>query len=208
LLKRLGSGAASIASKIEGKKEKQVVKDWTNNIKIGNEVFEIKNEKGKKRAILHWDKLRNVKDISGEVLYKNLKGVIILNGKFTLLENEKLNLILPLVKKLDIDNALSRKINGKKSFAVKNELSKIIELMPDLLSPCIWKKGKKEIGFICLTGDGRGTYHISCSRGFNTALNESLASLETLIDEMEDDVSLDDKNTVNQTYRRLSDMFE
>ncbi|GMO48786.1 MAG: ATP-dependent RNA helicase [Termitinemataceae bacterium] len=208
LLKRLGSTDEYIkdGTKHEAqKREKQT--DFTNGIKIGSETFEVKHEKGKKHVILPWHQLRNVLSEIGEESYKNLKGIITINKKFTMLENEKLTLILSLAKKLDIDNALNRKPTGKKNFDINTELDKIIALLPSLLEPELYKKNKKEIGFRSLATNAAGRYRIGCSRGFHTALNESLSSLETLIDELTDDVSLDDKNLVNQTYRRLSDLL-
>jgi hypothetical protein len=61
------------------------------------------------------------------------------------------------------------------------------------------------LGFICLFNDGGGNYRFKCSRGFHTSLNESLASLESLIDEMSGEVDVEKKRIVNQCYRRLSD---
>jgi hypothetical protein len=66
---------------------------------------------------------------------------------------------------------------------------------------------RKELGFIALFTGGQGAYWFRCSRGFHTALNESAASLEALIDELGDDVDLSVKHEVNQTYRRLADLL-
>jgi hypothetical protein len=77
--------------------------------------------------------------------------------------------------------------------------------MDSLVKPAIWKKGSKELGFLGLFTDNGGNYWLRCSRGFYTSLNESLASLETLIDEMGDDIDIGIKHIVNQTYRRLAD---
>ena len=52
--------------------------------------------------------------------------------------------------------------------------------------------------------DGAGSYWFKCSRGFHTALNESLSSLESLIDELSENVDPERKEIVNQLYRRLS----
>ncbi|MCL1931981.1 MAG: ATP-dependent RNA helicase, partial [Treponema sp.] len=50
-------------------------RDFTNNIKIASEVFEIKTVKGKKTAILPWEKLALIRDsIPAETVYKGLKG--------------------------------------------------------------------------------------------------------------------------------------
>jgi hypothetical protein len=76
--------------------------------------------------------------------------------------------------------------------------------MDSLVKPARWKKNSKELGFLGLFTDGEGNYWLRCLRGFHTSLNESLASLEALIDEMGDDVDVEMKHVVNQAYRRLA----
>jgi hypothetical protein len=69
------------------------------------------------------------------------------------------------------------------------------------------KDKSKELGFICLFTDGAGQYWFKCSRGFHTALNESIASLEALIDETADTLDASSKETVNTLYRKLNSFF-
>jgi hypothetical protein len=57
-----------------------------------------------------------------------------------------------------------------------------------------------------LHADGGGSYWFRSSRGFHTSLNESLASLESLIDEL-GDADIEIKRAVNSCYRRLSNML-
>jgi len=183
-------------------------RDFTSHIKIGGEVFEIETVKGKKQARLPWEKLKTVMDgINPETtaMYKNLRGIIILEGSYTLLGGEKLRLILSLAPALRIDGAHERKWPGKANFNSGSNLDALLKLLPDLVSPALLKPGKKELGFASLYTDGAGNYWVRCSRGFHTSLNESLASVEALIDELGDDVDIEKKHIVNQTYRRLSD---
>jgi hypothetical protein len=142
-------------------------------------------------------------------MYKNLRGVIILGDNYTLLEGEKLKLILSLAPALEIEEALNRKWYGKKSFNSSTEPDALLTVLPNLVKPGILKgdrgRGKKELGFLCLFTNGEGDYWTKCSRRFFTSLNESLASVETLIDELAGHVDADKKRLVNQCYRRLSD---
>ena len=68
-------------------------------------------------------------------------------------------------------------------------------------------KKTKEYAFLALFTDGRGTYWFKMSRGFATALNESLSSLETLVDE-NIDFSVDGKERINEVYRLLNGLYE
>jgi hypothetical protein len=197
----------------EGRIERKVrpvlqARDFTNNIKIASEIFEITTIKGKKTAILPWEKLAPIRDsIPSETVYKGLKGCITINGVYTLLAGEKLKLILSLAPTLDPENALRREWPRKENFTASENLAALLPFMDSLLRPAQWKKNSKELGFIALFTDGAGNYWLRCSRGFHTSLNESLASLEALIDEMDDNVDIGLKHVVNQTYRRLSDYF-
>jgi hypothetical protein len=183
-------------------------RDFTNNIKIGSEVFEIETVKGKKQVNLPWEKVKKVIDQIGPEtasMYKSLRGVVILDSQYRLLGGEKLRLILSLLPSLEMEDAPDKNRSRRESFNSSTNLDGLLASLPNLLKPAIRKQGKKDLGFICLFTDGNGNYRFGCSRGFNTGLNESLASVETLIDELGDDVDLEKKNIVNQTYRRLAD---
>ena len=184
-------------------------RDFTNNIKIAGEVFEIKTIKGKKTAILPWEKLAAIRHtVSADTVYRGMKGCVIFNGHYALLAGEKLALILSLAPTLDPENAVGREWPRKKNFNSGKDLAELLGYMDSLAKPALWKKDSKELGFLGLFSDGEGSYWLRCSRGFHTSLNESLASLEALIDEMGDSADTGMKQAVNQCYRRLSDYLK
>jgi len=183
-------------------------RDFTNNIKIGSEVFEIETVKGKKQVKLPWEKLKKVLSyINPETaaMYKGLRGIITLDDKYSLLSGEKLALILSLATTLETETAPGRSGTQKVNYNSGSGLDELLAILPGLVKPALWRKGKKELGFTSLFSDGNGNYWVRCSRGFHTSLNESLSSLETLMDELGEDVDIEKKHIVNQTYRRLSD---
>ncbi|GHV73687.1 ATP-dependent helicase HrpA [Spirochaetia bacterium] len=201
-------GGKGAGSKSDFPREKLKARDFTNNIKIGNEVFAIETIKGKKTVRLAWEQLSKVKNDIGNAAgsgYKGLRGEIILEGRYTLLGGEKLALILSLVPSLDIDGAVARKWPRKARFNSADNLPALLEELPLILAPSLWRPGKKDLGFLCLLTDSKGNYWFTCSRGFHTSLNESLASVETLIDELGDRADADSKGRVNRIFRRLSD---
>jgi HrpA-like RNA helicase len=189
-----------------GLPEKRLKKarDFTNAIKVGDEVFDIETRKGKKMVKLPWERLSRVKEPTSDAIYKGLKGTVIVDGGYTLLAGEKLSLILSLAPFLDVEGAMTRVWPRKEQFNVRENPGEILSRLPDLVSPAIWRQGKKELGFICLFTDGSGNYWFRCSRGFTTSLNESMAALESLIDDLGDGADAETKAVVNQTYRRLS----
>jgi len=204
---RPGLFSGDTDGKFADRPEKQKkMRDFTNNIKISGEVFEIANVKGKKTVILPWEKLERIKNnLSGERIHKSIKGKITVKNQYNLLAGEKLSLILSLAPVLDADGAFSRKIPHKQNFDSRENLSALINQLENLAKPVVWKKNSKDLGFLALFTDGEGNYWFRASRGFYTCLNESLSSLESLIDELGEEVDLEQKHIVNQCYRRLSD---
>jgi hypothetical protein len=218
LTSRLSPARAAAERRVKDPVKIPKVRDFTNHIKIGSEVFEIETVKGKKQVKLPWEKLKLVMDyIKPETasMYKGLRGIVVLEGKYTLLVGEKLQLILSLVPTLGIEGAPERYWFKREQFNSSSNLDELLTALPNLVRPALWKQRdkslkdkplrKKELGFLSLFTDGEGNYRLKCSRGFHTSLNESLASMETLIDELGDDVGVEKKHIVNQCYRRLSD---
>jgi ATP-dependent helicase HrpA len=204
---RPGLFSSNADGKFADRPERQKkTRDFTNNIKISGEVFEIATVKGKKTVILPWEKLERIKsNLSNEKGFKHIKGKITVKNQYNLLAGEKLSLLLSLAPVLDVDGAFSRKLPRKENFNSHEKLSALIKHLDDLAKPIIWKKNSKELGFLGLFTDGDGNYWFRASRGFYTCLNESLSSLESLIDELGEEVDLEQKHVVNQCYRRLSD---
>jgi hypothetical protein len=184
-------------------------KDNENELRLGYEIFPINLIKGKKIVLLPWEQLSKVKGILAEEkeAYRGqlskLRGTIIFESHYRLLEGEKLSFILSLTPSLSLDGVLDKNWSRKKNFHV-SQLEELLSCLPMTVSPGLWKKGKKDLGFISLVTDGVGNYWFNCSRGFHASLNESLYSVETLISEIGETDKPEVKQIVNQTYRRLS----
>ncbi|MCL1814866.1 MAG: ATP-dependent RNA helicase [Treponema sp.] len=187
-------------------------RDFTSNINLGGEIFSIETIKGKKHVILPWEKLRHLKNSSPAIdpdQFRKLRGVITLRDH-TLLAGEKLSLILTLLPELEPDGAFNRRWKRKTTFysGEAESLAELISELPLILLPAVpGKKQNRELGFIALFTSLKGGYWFRCSRGFHTALNESMASLEALIDELGEEVDIAVKHEVNQSYRRLADLL-
>ncbi|MDR0526631.1 MAG: ATP-dependent RNA helicase [Spirochaetaceae bacterium] len=199
-LTKLGMGK-SVSKR---KKQSVVISNWAETIKIGGEVFQISTVKGKKIAKLPWERLKKALESHADVLFKGLRGEIILNDDSTLLSGEKLNFILKVAPTLFIDGVLEHKLPKQKQFNSDKHINSLLETLPFLLAPVRFEKQKKERAFLCLKTGSSGVYYLRYLKNLHKAINESLASLETLIDEMQDNVDLDKKHIVNTAYRRLS----
>jgi ATP-dependent helicase HrpA len=186
-------------------------RDFTNKIKIASEVFDLAIDKKKKKlAELDWERLRKVRDQVDRdslALYKGLKGVVLFRSQ-RLLEGERLDLILKVAPWLDIEGDLAKEWPRRKNFEVREELGALIAALDHVMQVSKARDKTKELGFVALFTDSEGTYWFRCSRGFHTALNESAASLEALIDELGEDTTDEDREKVSSLYRKLSSFFE
>jgi ATP-dependent helicase HrpA len=186
-------------------------RDFTNKIKIASEVFDLAVDKKKKKLVeLEWPRLRKVReelDRDSLSLYRGLKGVVLL-GRQRLLDGEKLDLILKVAPWLDLEADLGREWPRKRNYNVHEELPELIAALGHVMQVSRARDKTGELGFVALFTDSEGAYWFRCSRGFHTALNESVASLECLVDELGEDTSDEDREKVSALYRKLSAFFE
>ena len=183
-----------------------------NSLSLGDFLFEVSKIKGKKVALLpieHFS-LAVLQEKDKEKLNAcgNLKGKIITRDKGVLLEGEKLSLMINIIKNLEISPIAEKKWNRKMNANINNPIEKeqIIDSLDWVLRTAIAKQKNKEYGFITLFTDSKGNYWYKVSRGFSTALAESHASLETLIEE-NIDFTEEDKNKINESLRKVNKFY-
>ncbi|AEE16827.1 helicase-related protein [Treponema brennaborense] len=183
------------------------------SIRIGGTDFAVEKIKGKKNVILPFAQLQNAlaneRDESRLAQTGGLRAKIKING-YELLAGEKAELVFRLAKALDLtpldDKDWNRKLNVQLSR--EGDAAQLIRALDLILKTATAKTKSKELGFICLFTDGHGSYWFKVSRGFATALNESLSSLETLIDETAGTLDDTQKTKLNAIYRKLNDLYE
>lgn len=199
-------------------------RDFTDKIKIGGEIFDLERTGGKKKkVILEWKAfLRARSDLkrdSGQA-YRGLLGEIRF-GKFSLLDGEKLETIIRVKDWIDIEQDLGRDwpksvnfeiaaIDSNHSSADNKAVFEALVRNLDHVLQIAPPKGKdRRLGFIALFTDGAGVFWFRVSKGFHTALNESIASLESLADlAINADLSSEAKERIGTLYRKLSQFFE
>ena len=134
---------------------------------------------------------------------------------FSVVPRSKVKLVAKMLKAIHAQE--SKKAAREKAKAVVAELNihegdsirTLIKNVEFIMRITVAKSASKEYGFICLFTDGSGTYWFKVSRGFATAINESISSLEKLIDDAEGK-NLDEaeKEKINIIYRLLNGMYE
>ena len=115
--------------------------------------------------------------------------------------------ILQIVPKLGfLDRIVDRWPKGA-HFEYVRDSFQIVRYIPYLLQPCRKTKSKRKLGFLTLLTDGNGEYWYSVYRDFLQSLEESISSLEALIDEDINILSDEQEKTVNEAYRRMTTML-
>jgi hypothetical protein len=195
----------------EGARGLRVDRDFTNNLKIGSEVFALAADKKKKKVVnLEWAKLKKVReeiDKDDLARYRDMKGTVLF-GRLQLLPAEKLDVILKIAPWLDLDRDLKRNWPRKRNFDSKEGIHDLLSSLEHVLQVSVAKEKSSELGFVALFTDTEGNYWFRCSRGFHTALNESIASLEALADELGELATAAEKEAVSALYRKLTSFFE
>lgn len=185
---------------------------------LGTEIFGTKKIKGKKTALLDIDKL--LRAVPSETDEKKLKiagamtAKVIMRDGGSLLEGEKLSLIISLVKELELnpirEDSWNRKanINLYDSEGQENAKRQVLSAASLILKVALAKQKNKEYGFITLYTDGKGNYWLKSTRGFSTALNESLSSLETLIEEPDINWTDEEKEIISRQLGKLNGLYK
>ena len=188
------------------------IKNIEDALSLGGFLFETKKIKGKKTAILPYEyfltAIRGETDQNKLKACSNLKGIITTKDHGTIMDGEKLGLIIPVVSSIDLNPIPEKKWNRKMNASIHDPVGKeqIIFSLDWILRTAIAKQKNREYGFICLFTNGNGDYWYKVSRGFMTALTETHASLETLIEE-ETDFSYDETNKINEALRIVNSIY-
>ncbi|HKL85054.1 MAG TPA: ATP-dependent RNA helicase [Treponemataceae bacterium] len=185
--------------------------DRQDGLVFGGEFFPLSKVKGKKQLTLPIEQFKKALasvDLSGSYTTQiaGLRGKILIDSH-ELLSGEKMELILRIATTFNLDRVNEKDWPRKENFIYSERPVELIENLRWIFKVTVAKQKSKELGFICLFTDGKGQYWFKCSRGFHTALNETIASLEALIDELPDDISAESKEIVNSIYRKLNSFF-
>jgi len=179
--------------------------------------------KGKKQLILPWEQFRKTieqlrAEISGEEHSESfsngaLEQLKALRAKVTfgdceLLSGEKFGLILSIATAFPLEpiNA-ETPFQRSKNFSLPEDTAALLDQLPLLFRITAAKQKSKQLGFITLFNDGNGMFWLKTSRGFHTAVHETLASLQQLIDS--EGALFDEAQTaaVNSLYSKIAKLI-
>lgn len=182
---------------------------------FGGTSFRLEKVKGKKILMLPWSqfktaaKIENNENLLAQI--GGLKGKVLMPSGYKLFEGEKMEIIIKVAKYLNLEPVQENKWNRKFNVNIyeNDGMKQLINSLEWIMRVTVAKSASKELGFICLFTDGNGWYWYKVSRGFTTALNESLSSLEKLIDDTSDsNLDPSSKEKINILYRVLNSLYE
>jgi len=200
----------SFMGKKLGTKERAKERDYTSFVKIGSEKFEIQlDNKKRKMVVLPLEKIQHAlsgADILSIQYFRGLRGKVMINES-DLLDGMSLSRILSIIPKIQTTRILEDWPRGAHFEYVRDSFH-IMRYISHLLEPCRKKKNGKKLGFFTLLTDGEGGYWFSAYRDFLQSLEESVSSLEALIDEQVSVLSREQEEILNRTYRRVVELLE
>lgn len=186
-------------------------KDTTWTIRISGQEFALKPYKGKKKiAVLPWE---NIKKILSRIepddfhRYRNIRSKVIFNGK-ELLSGEKLGNTFRILKYINPEHDFVNKWKSNKNYFTPENTIDICRQANLIVKISSMRKKKSLLGFIALITDGEGRYWMRCIKSFNSAVSQSLSSLEMFIDQLGDDIPDSCLEQINSIYRKLSEFYE
>lgn len=183
------------------------------SVRINNYDFPVRQQKGSKNIVeLPWSDLKScmrkgVANLPQEI--GNRKAVVLYEGN-EIFFREKIGVILSHIRFFDLDKDIIRNWPGRKQYTLTNDdvFTQLCTNLYLLMKPAGLKKKSKNLGFISLKSSGTGTFYFSVQGYYFTALGESLASLEELLEELPEHKDTDAEQAVNESYRRLIHMYE
>jgi RNA helicase HrpA len=196
---------------IAREKEKAETRDFTNQMKLGQEVFPVRVIKGgRKMVVMEWEKLKPVLQqlAPGSFpSFKNLHGVVMWDGR-EIFYGMKLSVILSLAPYLHMEEGVWESWPAGRQFRFSRDGRELCSYLPRLLSLCPLKGTSKRLGFLTLYADWKGNYWFKSEKSLLTARQETLASLEALADEPEELLHAEDRETTARFYHLISEMLE
>ncbi len=186
-------------------------RDFTTQMKLGQETFAIKVIKGgRKMVMLEWEKLRGVLQqlAPGSLpFFKNMYGTILWNGH-EIFYGMKLSIILSLAPYLHTEEGIWEDWPRGKRFAFARDGRELCRHLPRLLCLCPLKGASRRLGFLTLYTDWKGNYWFKSEKSLLTARQETLGSLESIADEPEELLHPEDRETAAHLYHLISEMLE
>ena len=186
-------------------------RETTWQITIGRRIFELKPYKGKKKiAVLPWEDIAGIAGTEGLTMpstYAGIKGTIVHSGH-DIGFGESLPNLIRMARVIDPGRDIAFQWPRKKNFDSFGGRADLVKSLGYILKLARLKKGGKTLGFLSLHTDDAGRYWYKPGKTFLGTLETSLASLESLVDELAEEENAGLVDAANRAYRRLTAVME
>lgn len=191
----------------EGQRTSQ--KDSTWQVYLGGKIYPLTRVKGNKKLLeISYEECRRLMknpNFSPTPHSLNLR-VVLLHGRYRLLEGERLSSLFGILRYLNPDrDLLPPGARSSKFHTGGPELAKGIDLVGKLVP---MKKKDRSLGFLTLYSNGTGSYWFKVSASIIAMVSESLASLEAMADDPALNIDQKVQERINRKYRWLSGLLE
>ncbi len=188
------------------KERKDSRRDTTWQVTVDGKRFTLKPHKGKKKTVVcPWE---DVVEIAGNRMVSlpdsqaNMRATVLFRGQ-ELLAGERFGTVLNLAPYIRLPDDIIDNWPRKRTFQSDLHADEIVRELPCILKFAKLKKSGRSLGVIALKTGEPGVYYFKPMRRYSQAVEESLASLEYLIDEIEDR-----SGTASEAYRFLTRVYE
>lgn len=187
-------------------------RETTWQIQIGGSAFNLVPYKGKKKiAVLPWKDLSRLyvkgrrPSVQGNAAKVRARVEI---GEYMLLNGERLSVVLRIGRHLAQEPRIRSDWGGKLTYTLPDQVGGLISEIPSILDLAPVKKNAKNLGFLALYSHEDGRYWFKPNRSFFNAVQESVASLEQLVDELDEAGKDGYSAVVGAAYRKLIEIME
>ena len=204
--------ALQLEPQLKGQREKKR-RDTSSEMSIGNTRFPVilPNKSKKKMALIEWESAwKELKSMAPEQWpdYSSMKGILHWEGQ-EILSGLQVNLIFKVIMTLnpkkDIIQGIPKKTYNSQNPQHMRELADNIDILMKISSA--GKRKKQDFGFIALQCDDEGHYWFRALGKFTRAVNDSLASLEVLADDVSEEIPAESWEKINKAYRRVDGLI-
>lgn len=193
-----------LKSKNSSRKEPRPIENIDgSSISLCKKNFPLGREGSQKDVVqLDWNEYRKIRyDIDEKDIKKtaNLRGSLLWNG-YRLLSGEKMRTLMFTAQFLNPEQDFVNSINRQPmSFGepLLNQLNLLLKMTP-------FERKSKNCGFVYLRLTEKGEFVFDISPKFTVAVNESLSTLEELVDIASSQATPKQIQLLNRVYRRLS----
>jgi len=181
-------------------------------VSLAGKIFTLSPYKGKKKILLlSWEDIKTVLEskVDEDLIpnLANLRSALKTKDGSLVMEGERLSRLLSFCRWIDPQAPIPQECLKKSRLNLWENLDVLDRGLEGILRIGGLRKGKN-LGFMCLYTNQEGLFWFKPTLAFSTALSESLASLEYLVDSVDPEKNPELAKRIGEYYRRLNKILD